>query len=181
MKLDLPFPCGVLDRHRAASQPIDVSTIDWRVVQLPKFVFESARGLFLNNRNDRLHACELFRMQVDDESVGRERRVLQRLEVVPHVLENSIDEVARGSPGCRCGLGAHRRLGGFGRDSTDEHARTHEDRTRRLTIRSGTVQVREIWTEGYLTSVRTTRISPARTNPSCCLATNSSVAGSCCS
>jgi hypothetical protein len=43
-------------------------------------------------------------MKIDGVAAGRERRVLETLEILPHVRDDRIDEVARMSPRrCRTG------------------------------------------------------------------------------
>ena len=69
-----------------------------RRVQTPEFFVERADGLFLQNRDDRFQPRELGRMKIDGVAAGRERRVLETLEILPHVRDDRIDDVARVSP-----------------------------------------------------------------------------------
>ena len=70
-------------------------------VQTVQFFVERADCLFLEDRDDRVQPRVFGRVHVDVVATGRERRVFQRFEVLPHVLDDRIDEVARGSPGRR--------------------------------------------------------------------------------
>ncbi|HEY2152331.1 MAG TPA: hypothetical protein VGH34_16090 [Vicinamibacterales bacterium] len=66
-----------------------------RRIQTPKLFIERPDGLFLQNGHDRFQSLELGRMKINDVAAGRERRVLETLEILPHVCDNCIDDVAR--------------------------------------------------------------------------------------
>src|SRR6185295_2994562 len=62
-------------------------------VQLVKFVGKGPDGLSFEDRNDSFEPCVLSRVHVDGEPARRERRILQRLQVLPHVVDDGFDEI----------------------------------------------------------------------------------------
>src|SRR4051794_334163 len=107
VKLNLPLSSGVLDRDRCTGQAIEVSAKHRRGVEFSKLVVQRAHRLLLQDGDDGFNSGKFVGGQGHDEPVRRQRRVFQRLEVVPHVLENGVDEVARGALGRRRWLRAH--------------------------------------------------------------------------
>ena len=91
-------PPDVFDRRRLARDPIEVFPVAGAPVQLLELLGERPRGLLLQHRHDALDPREFVGVQVHDVAARRERRVLERLQVAPHVGDDGVDQIACGSP-----------------------------------------------------------------------------------
>ena len=76
--------------------PLDRSADETALVQLAQFLLEGANGFSPKARQNPLQSRVFVRMQIDDVPARRENRVLQALEVLPHVVDDRLDEVACG-------------------------------------------------------------------------------------
>ena len=71
-------------------------------VQLLERFGERASGFLLENGNDPFEPLVFAGMEIDEVTARREHRVLERLEVLPHVRQYRVDQIAGGPAG---GLG----------------------------------------------------------------------------
>ena len=79
-----------------AGEPGHLATQPRRPVEALELLVERAGRLGLQPRNDALEPRVLGRRQIDRVAAGRERRVLQLLEVLPHVVDDRVDQVSGG-------------------------------------------------------------------------------------
>ena len=98
-KLDLPVSSGALHAGAVAHDPRDVMAQPGAPVQLLERFGQRASGLLLEERNDSFEALVFTGVKIDEVAAGSEHRVLERLEVLPHVREYRVDQVARRSTG----------------------------------------------------------------------------------
>src|SRR2546429_9053932 len=69
--------------------------MDWRRrVEMAELFVERADRLFLKNRDDGFQPLELGGMKVHGVAAGCERRVLETLEILPHIPDDRVDDVA---------------------------------------------------------------------------------------
>src|SRR5438067_13207637 len=69
--------------------------MDWRRrVEMAELFVERADRLFLKNRDERFQPLELGGMKIHGVAAGCERRVLETLEILPHIRDDRVDDVA---------------------------------------------------------------------------------------
>src|SRR5207245_10152836 len=69
--------------------------MDWRRhVERAERLGERADRMFLKNRDDGFQPLELGGMKVHGVAAGCERRVLETLEILPHIRNDRVDDVA---------------------------------------------------------------------------------------
>jgi hypothetical protein len=97
-ELDVPLAVCVLDwRASLAEEAPRISLQGGPAVESVQLLGKGSNRLLLQNWRDPLQPGELVRVKVDEVAAGRERGVLERLEVLPHVVEHRLDQIAGGS------------------------------------------------------------------------------------
>ena len=99
-KLHVPARVGVLVRRAAAAwQPRHLPPKPRRAVQPRELLVERAHRLGLQPRDDALEPRVFGRREIHGVPARSERRVLQRLEILAHVVDDRVDQISRGPAG----------------------------------------------------------------------------------
>jgi hypothetical protein len=106
-KLDLPVDGGVADLWiRLTAQSLDQTPHRGPPVQRLQLIAQRPHRLLLEDGDDAFEPCVLVGVEVDGVATGREGRVFQRLEVLAHVVDDGVDDVAS-RPARRCCFEVH--------------------------------------------------------------------------
>jgi hypothetical protein len=94
-KLDIPIDPGILNAGLSMAEESVHTPFQPRApIQIVEFLGKGPHGLFVQNGNDALDPRVLTGMDVDHIAAGRERGVLERLDVLPHVFKDGLDQIA---------------------------------------------------------------------------------------